>query len=54
MINSKVLFQPLVSGGPVGDALLEAKRDLGGTHPGAKDVLLGWTLLGDSTLTVVP
>ncbi|MCP4201632.1 MAG: DUF11 domain-containing protein, partial [bacterium] len=38
----------------LGDSITEAKQDLAETDPGRLDVLLGWTLLGDPTLTVVP
>lgn len=39
-------------GTTLGEALNEAKRELAKTHPGARDVLLGTTLLGDPTLTL--
>ena len=41
------LTQP---GTTLGRALNEAKRQLAASHPGARDVLLGTTLLGDPTL----
>jgi hypothetical protein len=42
------------SGTTVGMALLQAKAELAATHAGMKDVLLGWTLLGDPALVVEP
>jgi hypothetical protein len=36
----------------LGRALNEAKRQLATSHPHARDVLLGTTLLGDPTLTL--
>jgi hypothetical protein len=39
-------------GTTVGEAIVEAKREMARAHPGALDVLLGWTLLGDPTLEV--
>ncbi len=51
------LFAELrVPGRRLGDAVIEAKRDLAfdaGTE-GLLDVLIGWTLLGDPTLEVLP
>ncbi|GEM_PF-402092 len=38
----------------IGQALQEAKLELAQTHPTLLDVLLGWTLMGDPTLTVDP
>jgi hypothetical protein len=43
-----------VPGKPVGQALLEAKIELAQTYPDLLDVLLGWTLMGDPALVVVP
>ncbi|MBI4819748.1 MAG: DUF11 domain-containing protein [Deltaproteobacteria bacterium] len=44
------MFRPGVS---VGDAVRIAKADLAKNgNPGAKDVLLGWNLLGDPTLSI--
>jgi hypothetical protein len=38
----------------IGDALLQAKRDLAESDPRAVDVLLGTTLFGDPTLRRQP
>ena len=45
------LTQP---GRAVGEAMLQAKRDLAQSSPTMHDVLLGWTLLGDPALVVQP
>ncbi|MBN1428633.1 MAG: hypothetical protein JXB07_09610 [Anaerolineae bacterium] len=47
----RYLTQP---GTTLGDAMLQAKNDLASGHPDMIDVLLGWTLLGDPTLAIVP
>jgi hypothetical protein len=36
----------------IGDAMIHAKRELAASHPDARDVLWGWTLLGDPTLVL--
>lgn len=36
----------------LGQAIQDAKTDLAATNPGLRDVLLGWTLLGDPALVV--
>jgi hypothetical protein len=41
-------------GVPIGIALQAAKEQLAASSPGARDVLLGWTLLGDPALVVQP
>ncbi len=52
---SKLLVPRLARRGErLGDAVLEAKRELARTHPDRLDVLLGWTLLGDPTLVLEP
>jgi hypothetical protein len=38
----------------IGQALQEAKTELAKTHPGLLDVQLGWTLMGDPALVIVP
>ncbi len=49
------LFRRLtLPGQTLGRAVLEAKRDLATTAPDQLDVLLGWTLLGDPTLAILP
>ena len=45
------LVQP---GARIGSALLAAKADLAASYPHMRDVLLGWTLLGDPAARVVP
>ena len=42
------------SGETLGEAMLQAKIEFAASHPDARDVLYGWTLLGDPTLVVVP
>ncbi len=49
-ILNPYLVQP---GMRIGDAITQAKADLAVTDPSLRDVYLGWTLLGDPTLTVV-
>ena len=44
----------LAAGMSIGAALTEAKQELARQHPEMKDVILGWTILGDPTLQVVP
>jgi hypothetical protein len=46
-----LLTQP---GKTIGDAMVEAKRQLAVTDPARLDVLLGWTLLGDPAMQVQP
>ncbi len=41
-------------GQTVGDAIQEAKRTLAAQHPEMRDVLLGFTILGDPTVVVEP
>ena len=50
------LFTPLLAqpGVTLGDALTRAKQSLAETDPGLLDVQLGWTLLGDPALSLVP
>jgi len=43
--------QPGVS---IGDAIQIAKAQLAASYPNQRDVLLGWTLLGDPYLMVQP
>jgi hypothetical protein len=45
------LVQP---GMTLGAAIQAAKAELAATQPGLKDVLLGWTLLGDPALVIQP
>jgi hypothetical protein len=48
------LFLPRLTraGVSIGDALVEAKRELAAQNPGLRDVIVGWTLLGDPALVV--
>ena len=44
----------VVPGMSVGQALLDAKRELAATHPELADVLIGWSLMGDPALVIEP
>lgn len=46
-----LLAQP---GMTIGDALQRAKRQVAAQNPAARDILLGWTILGDPTQVVTP
>lgn len=50
------LAMPLLTqpGMTIGEALLQAKRQLGATHPEMRDVLLGYMILGDPTQVITP
>lgn len=48
------LFREMFNGGTLGEAVLSAKRSLAETNPGALDVLMGWTLIGDPGLVISP
>ncbi|MBP8165002.1 MAG: hypothetical protein KAX86_06145, partial [Anaerolineales bacterium] len=51
----QLLMPRLASPGmPMGQALLDAKTELAKTHPELLDVLLGWSLMGDPALMIVP
>lgn len=50
----ELLSPRLAAGMSIGAALTDAKRELAEQHPEMKDVILGWTILGDPTLQVVP
>jgi hypothetical protein len=58
--GSEELFAPLLMprlatpGMTVGQALQDAKVQLAQTEPGLKDILLGWTLMGDPALVIEP
>jgi hypothetical protein len=43
----------LVPGATLGQAVLDAKRQLAQTHPHQHDVILGWTILGDPALSIL-
>ena len=47
---AKAFGSALLSSPTIGEALMQAKRQLGTTRPSAMDVLLGTTLLGDPAL----
>jgi hypothetical protein len=50
---SSLLLPHLTSPGiTIGEAMTAAKREVADRQPGAVDVLLGWTLLGDPTMVV--
>ncbi len=44
----------VTNGMPLGQAVVAAKREIARTHPKMLDVLFGWTLLGDPTLSIDP
>ena len=50
------LYMPRLTtpGATLGQSLQDAKRELAKTHPEMLDVLLGWSLMGDPALVVVP
>ena len=43
---------PALARMPVGHAIIQAKRILAETRPGARDMLAGWNLLGDPTVSL--
>jgi hypothetical protein len=49
-------FAPLIAqqGKNLGSAVVEAKRALASSHPEARDIQVGWTILGDPALTIQP
>ena len=51
-----VLLTPRLAtpGMTVGQAVQDAKAELALSHPELLEVLLGWTLMGDPALVVVP
>jgi hypothetical protein len=52
---SEALLPLLVTPGvTIGEAMVEAKREVADQNPQALDVLLGWTLLGDPAMRVDP
>ncbi len=54
LLGQKLMPYLLQPGMTVGQAVHAAKRDLAASNPELPDVLLGWTLLGDPALQVVP
>ncbi len=53
-LGRRVFERLAVPGVRLGQAVAEAKQDLATTDPHRLDVLLGWTMLGDPTLPVIP
>ncbi len=53
-LGRRVFERLAVPGVRLGQAVAEAKQDLATTEPHRLDVLLGWTMLGDPTLPVIP
>jgi hypothetical protein len=51
-LGSRLFARLAAPGMTLGDALLEAKRDLASTESDRLDVLLGWSLLGDPTMRI--
>jgi hypothetical protein len=51
-LGSLFLPRATAEGVAIGDALVEAKRDLAVRAPALRDVIVGWTLLGDPALVV--
>ena len=50
-LSLPLMLQP---GNTIGEAILEAKRQLAAAHPGREDVIWGYTLLGDPALIIEP
>lgn len=53
-LGQRYLPRIVQPGATIGDALLAAKRDLAQQHPEMRDVIVGWTILGDPALVVEP
>jgi hypothetical protein len=53
-LGQRYLPRVVEPGVTLGDALVAAKRDLAQQHPEMRDVLVGWTILGDPALVVEP
>jgi hypothetical protein len=53
-LGERYLPRIVQPGATIGDALLAAKRDLAQQHPEMRDVIIGWTILGDPALIVEP
>ncbi|HVG10269.1 MAG TPA: SdrD B-like domain-containing protein [Thermoanaerobaculia bacterium] len=53
-LGQRYLPRIVQPGATIGDALLAAKRDLAQQHPEMRDVIIGWTILGDPALVVEP
>ncbi|HKH43923.1 MAG TPA: SdrD B-like domain-containing protein [Thermoanaerobaculia bacterium] len=53
-LGQRYLPRVVQPGVTLGDALVAAKRNLAQQHPEMRDVLVGWTILGDPALVVEP
>lgn len=53
-LGQRYLPRIVQPGATIGDALLAAKRDLAEQHPDMRDVIVGWTILGDPALVIEP
>jgi len=53
-LGQRYLPRVIQPGVTLGDALVAAKKDLAQQHPEMRDVLVGWTILGDPALVVEP
>jgi hypothetical protein len=51
-LGQRYLPRIVQPGATIGDALLAAKRELARQHPEMRDVIVGWTILGDPALVV--
>jgi uncharacterized repeat protein (TIGR01451 family) len=51
-LGQRYLPRIVQPGATIGDALLAAKRELAQQHPEMRDVIVGWTILGDPALVV--
>lgn len=54
LLGALVMPRLTAPGATIGEAVLDAKRELATTHANLVDVLLGWTVLGDPALQVEP
>lgn len=54
LLRKHLLPGLLRPGTTLGAAVRDAKAELAAYRPSAKDVLIGWTLLGDPALVVEP
>lgn len=53
-LGERYLPRIVQPGATIGDALLAAKQDLAQQHPDMRDVIVGWTILGDPALVIEP
>jgi hypothetical protein len=53
LLGDLLMLKLATPGETIGDSLLRAKIELAMNHPEMRDVLLGWTLLGDPTMKMV-